>query len=278
LGPTIASLVLVKIFSLLLPRAKTVTLAVRPSIARPLKFLIPLVRPDLVLSQSSEVDDLFRRYGCETYYLPNGVDMGKFQPVPPEKKRELRRRYGIEEDASLILHIGPLERGRNVHLLTGLQGENRQVLVIGSSAGKADRRTLRDLTQSGCIVWTDYIRSVHEVYQMADCYVFPALDKKSLLWGNVSSAIDLPLTVLEAMATNLFVVSSPFGALPRVFGEGEGFVYARSADEIERTVKTYLAGGTEVRTRERVEHLSWDAISQELAGLYTIRFNNLGRL
>ena len=59
---------------------------------------------------------------------------------------------------------------------------------------------------------------------MSDCYVFPTVHKKA--------CIETPLSVLEAMACNLPIVSTRFGALPTIFNEGSGLFFTENVEHI----------------------------------------------
>ena len=84
---------------------------------------------------------------------------------------------------------------------------------------------------------------------MADCYLFPVF--------HATSAIDAPLSVLEAMACNLPIVTTRFGALPGMFQSGNGFYYGDTEEEIVRMVKQAVEE-QDCRTFEMVSPYSWD--------------------
>ena len=65
-----------------------------------------------------------------------------------------------------------------------------------------------------------------ELYQLSDAYLFPVLDP--------SGAIEMPLSVLEAMACGVPVLTTPFGDLQQRFPSGSGVVFWRSTDELMR--------------------------------------------
>ena len=57
---------------------------------------------------------------------------------------------------------------------------------------------------------------------MSDLYVFPVV--------NNTEAIDMPLSVLEAMSCSLPVISTRFGGLVDYFEEDTGFRYFNTTD------------------------------------------------
>ena len=74
-------------------------------------------------------------------------------------------------------------------------------------------------------------------------------------------AIEIPLSVLEAMATNLPIVTTDFGGLVDLFTEGEGLFICSSEDEFASKARQGLAC-EEVRTRTMVLGLSWKYVAE----------------
>jgi len=85
-------------------------------------------------------------------------------------------------------------------------------------------------------------------------------------------AIEPPLSVLEAAATDLALVCTPFGALPEIFPrEDAGVAWAETKEAMVDAVKMISArtgGGSGGRagTRRFVETLSWDAVAADVLG------------
>jgi len=199
-----------------------------------------------------------RELGCDVRILPPAVDTETFAPADEARRRALRAEHGLSTDTSLVLHVGHILPNRNIHALASLQralqGE-AQVVVLGSSAFGVDEALVRALEDAGVVVLTRYVERVAELYQMADCYVFPV--------RSAQGSVEIPLSVLEAMACNLPVVSTPFGELPRLFPPGDGVRYVADDAGLAEAVRQALAEKP-VRTRARVEAFSWAAAAQTL--------------
>jgi glycosyltransferase involved in cell wall biosynthesis len=233
----------------------------------------PLVKPDLVLAPSTKTCRELAKMGCKGEFVPLGVDLRRFIPAAPEGKRELRHKYRLDSDAVVALHVGHINRNRNIQLLSTIQNMGVQVIIVGSTSTKKDITLLQELQSIGAKVLTDYIEAIEEVYQLSDFYIFPTLSE--------TGCIGIPLSILEAMACNLPVITTKIGGLPDLFSNGEtkGFLYAETEVEIvdrALNVKDNLRG-INIYTREMVVPYSWENCGQELANLlYRFENNRMG--
>lgn len=266
-GPSIKSFILLKLISLYCRNAKTVMSAMRPCITYLSEGFIPLLKPDLVLVQSSETENMFKRIGCTTEFLPCGVDTEKFTPSTTKDKEQLRQKYGIDKNKFVILHIGSVKEGRNVQLLEKLQKENNQVVIVGAMSTGINKIIAQQLEKSGCFVWTKYFKDVEEIYAMADCYIFPTVYKKNTLGRVIADSVEMPLSVLEAMSCNLPVITAKFGALPRVFEDGDGLFFVEEESDFINALKE-IKNGTNIKTRKKVLLYTWENIEKRLEGVY----------
>jgi len=261
-GPSIKSFVLLKKLSFRCRNVKTVMSAMHPGFSFLSKRFIPLFKPNLILIQSYETEEIFKNVGCKTEFLPCGVDVKKFKPATEETKEELRDKYGIDQDKFVILHIGSIKEGRNVQLLEKLQNEKDQVIIIGAISTGIDKNLTQKLKKSGCLVWAEYFKNIEEIYALSDCYLFPTSPENKL------SAIEMPLSVLEAMSCNLPVITTKFGALPRAFEEGDGLFFVENENDIFTVLERIKNTNMKVKTREKVLPYSWENIGKKLEKIY----------
>jgi len=260
-GPTIKSFMIVRLLSVYMPKAKTVMSAARPLISPVSTWLIPLLKPSIVLTQSMESEAMFSRLGCRVHFMPSGVDVEKFKPNDGMSRQDLRRKYGFKGEKPLLLHVGSLTKRRNVALLSRIRREmNVDVLIVSTSSTPAELDVERFLRETGCHIIKKYVRSMGEIYSMVNCYVFPVMQP--------SGSIEIPLTVLEAMACNIPVVTTRFGALPRLFKEDEGFLYADNIIAFIKQLKRILEKRSKVRNREKVTPYTWENVTRSLEHVY----------
>ena len=226
-----------------------------------LEPIVPFIKTDLVLTQSSEAEATYRRLGCNVLpFVYSGVDLKRFSPVSQAEKEVLRTRYNVGSDKFVVLHVGSVRKWRNVECLKKIQDDDEnQVLLVGRPSTKYERQVGSVLKKAGVVVIKDFNPNIEDFYRLSDCYIFPTTDP--------AGSIDIPLSVLEAMASGLPVVSTRFGGLPCIFDEADGFYYA-DVEEFPSKLKALKSQGATVRTRELVRPYSWENIAQNLLKVY----------
>jgi glycosyltransferase involved in cell wall biosynthesis len=264
-GPTFSSFVLLKILSLRWPKSLKLICALHPK-----SFLIlsknwiflktaSFLRPDAIIVQEPSSKSFFESIGYETKIISNGVDLNKFVPVNADTKKQLREKYGIDQNKFVLLHVGHLSKVRNLQIFERLQQKDQQVIIVGSTYLGEDEELSNSLKSKGCIIFKGYFKDVHELYALADCYIFP-VEK-----GN---SIFMPLSVLEAMSCNLPVISTKFEGLLSAFSDGEGLFFEDSDEIYPRIISELKLQRLQVNTREKVSSYSWENISNELTTYY----------
>ena len=264
--PTEQSLLFTKILQLRWPSARTVVSALCPerffkkgAISQRQKLFAQFTRPDLVLIQSRDAQDRFESLAYFVKYLPNGVDLHRFKPASKSQKLYLRRKYRLSPHQPVVLHVGHLETARNLTALTALPVNNIQIVIVGSNYLGVDIKLLEKLQDAGFIVFEGYHSHIEELYMLADCYVFPA---------KPGDSISMPLSVLEAMACNLPVVTTCFEGLMNFFDQSPSFEYINDPDDLLDSIESVLYSSPPPITRDMVSAYSWDSIINQLENYY----------
>ncbi|SFR87493.1 Glycosyltransferase involved in cell wall bisynthesis [Halomicrobium zhouii] len=225
-----------------------------------LRKLIPALQPDKLLVQSPESKQFFEKHGVDCEYLFSGVSLDTHKPVSTDRKTELQEKYNLPVDEHLTLHVGSLKEWRNIPVLPDVIDESTQLVVVGSTATQEEKAVQRQLEAAGAIVIHEYIENIEEIYSAADLYVFPTQEQVA--------CCDVPLTVLEAMATNLPVLTTTFGGLPVMFDEGDGLFFGDDPDQLS-TKFDEARRVEEPNTREMVDPYSWSQAGEALATVYS---------
>jgi glycosyltransferase involved in cell wall biosynthesis len=250
-----------KILRLYTLNAKAVMLVLLPTIFSLIQkqFIRFFLCPDLILAPNNKICDYTKGFGCKARFMPLGVDTERFVPVSMQKKKELRGKYGVYQDKFIILHVGHLNYKRNLEVLKSLQRDDKQVIIVSSTS--TPEETPKDITlqkkleSAGIIIFDKYMDNIEEIYQLSDCYAFPVTHEQG--------CISIPLSVLEAMACNLPVITTRFGGLPSLFTERDGFMYADNEEEFIRKIN--IAKNMHIiETTEMVKQYSWNKLIEKL--------------
>jgi len=231
------------------------------------RVIVPHIAPERVIVQSRMSERLLAYLGDRVKFVPAGVDTSRFSPATDMQRLKLRERYGIDADKKVILHAGHINRNRNVGMLIAVaQLEGVHVILAGSSSTRQEVDLIDELRTAGVQVVTEYLPHLEEWYQLADLYLFPPSPATT---PAQTPAIEVPLSVLEAMASDLPVVTTRFGGLPALFDEGEGLLYVDdSHDEREwqsKVTEGFRAGRG--HTRRLVEPYSWQRMLDAVLGI-----------
>lgn len=259
-GPSLTSFLITKSLKFICPEASTIMSAVYPEISNNSVPIIKQCVPDLVLAQSSSTYRRFRDLNMNTAIFPiSGVDVEKFVPVNRHEKMALRKKFGVPTDKIVFLHVGHIRSSRNVQVLADLQQlEGVQTVLVGSTS-TAQEQDLKDhLIDQGCIVISNFLPAIEEVYQLSDRYIFPIVDD--------NASIQMPLSVLEAMACNLPIITTRFGAIPDLFTSDDGLIFVHGPQEMKEAVSEHIS---DTMIRSKVLRFSWPSIAEGLMNIYS---------
>ena len=186
--------------------------------------------------------------------VPVGVDLAVFRPARDGEKAALRHAHRVPAEAFVYLHVGHLSPKRNLTVLARLQREpGAQVIVIGSTSTPEDAALRAEIEAAGVRVIREFV-PVDEFYRLADAYVFPVFD-----W---EGSIEMPLSVIEALASGLPVIARPFGGLRDFVSPGDDVRYFESEDEMVAHARA-LQGGPRPRVRDMGD-FAWGRVAERM--------------
>jgi glycosyltransferase involved in cell wall biosynthesis len=257
---TLSALLRARLLKWAAGNARVVMIALQPRRLRwPSSLASRLFWPDLLLVSTEDELSATRGLGAKADRMITGVDLDRFRPVRPGEKAALRLKWGIPADTRVVLHVGHLTGGRNLEALLPLASQpDLTVVVVTSSQRESESgRIERQLRAGGVVLIQGFLADIDEIYRLADCYIFPT--------PSTDYAIAMPLSILEAMASDLPVAAMRVGALPERFGDAEGVLLADSARELVEAVTRLL---NEPRSTRRLsEGYSWASVATQVAAL-----------
>lgn len=219
---TFASYLRLFILNLYTLNNKNVFISLQP---KPLKSwqrsLVHFMKPKLAATPSPALYSFWKSLKIRSQLIPLYTVLEYYRPVNKEQKIFLRKKYNLPEDRIIVSHMGHLNQGRNLESLIPLQKAGKQVIIIGSSSTPEDSigpaSLKQNLANKGINIIDHYIEKIEEIYQLSDAYIFPVVQK--------NSSIGLPLSILEARACGIPVITTNFGSVSHFLGNDHGNIY-----------------------------------------------------
>lgn len=224
-------------------------------------------------ARSCRLAPLFRRRWADVMEVPNGVDADRFRPGLDG--RPVRRRYGIPDNARVILFVGALDRahhfkGAGYLLRVFSRIERRNVLLMLIGDGDLRQPLIAQADNLGVSGRTHFMGAVPNerlplYYGAADVVVLPSFPPESF-----------GIVLIEAMACGKPVVAHDIPGVRSVVSDGEdGFLACPGdADDLAEKIRTLLDDPSLCREmgrrgRAKVEEkYAWPKIIPRLIEVY----------
>ena len=171
-------------------------------------FTKPLRKVDINFSERSN-----KWYLKTIYVIPNGVDFGKFNSTK-------NRVYDKDKEKFIFLFLARIEVPKNPLFLITLVSElekcgksNFEIRIAGDGAMRKELENLISKNR-----YEDFIKilgfqdDVDKIMQNSHCLILPSL------WEG------LPISLIEASASKLPVVTTPVGSIPQYFNKSNSFI------------------------------------------------------
>jgi glycosyltransferase involved in cell wall biosynthesis len=227
---------------------------------------------DCIIVSSSEMSRHARAMGFhgQIEVIPNGVDLKRFHPNRSDVQcRNLRKSLGMDDDSIMIATVGSLipEKGADllveawtplarqfphIHLvITGTRFDpdhpqngpyQKKIAALVAASGAGDRIHL-----------TGHISDIPAYFRASDIFVFPTAKE------------GMPNVVIEAMASGVPVVMTPFPTLPQEFGrQGSEYLLSDREPEALAAQMERLIRNPDIRMKLGRQGRSWMEKSMDL--------------
>lgn len=275
-GPRLRSFIVLWLFKKITGCKKTFITAIRTQLSIAGLYFAKLFKPTKILVQSNNYQKIFEQYGFKTLFFPNGIHTKRFTPVDAKKKNDLRSKYKIPQDKFVVTHIGHVTPWRSLEIFSAIaENPDYYVLIIAStSLFNPDEQLFKLLQKSGCDIRTELFDSIEEVYQLSDCYIFPGGAKSEsrlpMIIPNKNNvpAIEIPLTVLEAMSCNIPIITSRFGGVADIIKVSDGAKFIDDQNEIIIILDKLKREKRFINNRDDIMNYDWDNLYNKLITFY----------
>ena len=215
--------------------------------------------PDLCICLSQQTEKQAQALSWRTACVSPGVCHDVFKPVSPEEKLALRNSFGVPSQSFVVLHVGHPIAQRGIDIMAKIADWAYPLFVVSPNPFP-DQKLIERLRRAGAHILSGYVPDIHKVYQLSDLYLFPVPPNPT-----DPSSIDFPLSVLEALACNVPVLATRFGALTEFWPGSPGISFFDNPEELPSLL---------VRLKEQkvdvtglVAGLSWEMTGQRFLDL-----------
>lgn len=206
----------------------------------------------------------------EILVIPNGVDLERFEGL---SRAEARRKLELKEGSKVIIFVGILYEIKGVRYLIEAmktikqECSEAQLLLVGDGIERQDLELLvHKLNLEQCVTFAGLVPNerVPEYLCASDLFVLPSLSE------------GFPVTVLEAMACGLPILTTYVRGLPEIINDGEnGFlIEPQSSAQIAEKASFILRNDIlrermSRNNRECVRRYDWESIGSSLEEVYS---------
>jgi len=194
----------------------------------------------------------------KTFMINNGVDTKLFKPTTKEQKIKLRKKYKLPLNRPIVLFIGRFVEKKGFDKLFEAKDKDYFILFVGD--GEIPEH-LKDSNNTKFIKFMSQDK-LAEIYQSADVFCLPSINE------------GFPLTILEAMASGLPIITSDNPGYEDYIDRRFVRLINPTPEEIKKSIKEVLKNKKLINKMsnysrtESVKKFSWENNSKDLLKIY----------
>lgn len=217
---------------------------------------------------------------CDFNIIPSGIDLERHkQRISSEERNQIRQRYGIAEDKTVLINLGRIATEKNINELieyfarVSAKVPNALLMIVGDGPAREQlQKKVSDMNMSKKIIFTGMVppAEVHKYYQSADIFV------------SASTSETQGLTYIEAAANSLPLLCRYDECLNNVIVQGEnGFAY-KDENEFLRALNALLSSTDDLiamgkRSEAVAEQFDKKIFAERVMRVYTSAIENKKR-
>lgn len=234
-----------------------------------------LIQANQIISPTEnyiEESRFLKKYKDKIVVIPNGIDKKQFEVM--KSKIECRKMLNLPLDSKLILFLGAinLRKGPDILLMAMVEVLkkciNVNLIFVGDGNFAPELKSLaikygmeKNIYFSGYI--SENLKPFY--YNAADIFVLPSTINTEVF----------PLVLLEAMASNLPIITSDLHTFENIIEDGKNGLITKKGDSIDLSTKIIqLLENDEFRNKlsenakNNIEKYSWDNIAEKTELIY----------
>ena len=233
-------------------------------LSRSFRFVKPTLQAsDEVVVPSGFLEHVFGRFGIRVKIIPNIIDIGRFVRRPALDASGGEPHVIVTRNLEAIYDVGTAIRA--VALLKDGYPRIRMTIAGEGPERAALEDLVHDLSLAGHVRFTGRLDNlgIESLYQQADVFVNPSL------------VDNMPISILEALASEVPVVSTRVGGVPFMVQDGKHawLVPPGDPEAMANAVREVLQNPSRAREliqagRECAEQYAWSNVRPQWLGIY----------
>ncbi len=226
------------------------------------------IADQVVAISSNTAKDIERMLNIQTTIIPNAID-SVFRPLLPNEVKHFRREQGILPDQICLLNVGSVVPRKNINTILKTlkvlkeRGSDVHLWKTGADFNLDQKKLIRSQGLDNFITYLGQpdLQTLVQIYNAADVLLSPSLYE------------GFGMTVLEAMACGIPVITSNVSSLPEVAGDAGILVDPMDvqsiADAVHRLHSDPIYRQSLIdKGIARVKAFTWEATAEQIAKLY----------